>query len=227
MNRYQHIFFDLDGTLWDFQKNSEITLKEIYSKFLQGRTAENDFIQIYRNVNTKLWDDYKNGSINVKTLRNKRFHIALKKLDVEDEHLAKSISDYYLEECPKKKHLVNGAKEILEYLSSQNLKLHILTNGFSDLQHFKLKNCDLHHFFSNIFCSDTLKYSKPSNQAFQKALNEAKAKVDESLMIGDSIVDDIEGAKQIGMDQAFYSNSKKFKHATYQLKNLEEIRNIL
>src|SRR5690606_41921638 len=76
MKPYKHIFFDLDHTLWDFEKNSEETLYTLYHEFGLASFEKFDcdsFYKKYKFVNHLLWDLYNKGKIDQKELREARF----------------------------------------------------------------------------------------------------------------------------------------------------------
>ena len=59
-NKYKHLFFDLDHTLWDFEANARATLATLYEDLQLKARGINDFDLFYRNYlahNDKLWND--------------------------------------------------------------------------------------------------------------------------------------------------------------------------
>ena len=58
----KHIFFDLDRTLWDFEKNSHETLLELYQTHNLSDLGIDDvsvFISDYKRINESLWSLYR------------------------------------------------------------------------------------------------------------------------------------------------------------------------
>ena len=132
MRNYQHIFFDLDRTLWDFEKNSELTLNEIFEHFKLkqlGIDNASQFIAEYKAINHRMWEEYRKGIIRKDQLRGGRFLETLRQYKIEDKALSEKIGDYYVEESPRKTALFDGTHEVLTYLQSKYI-LHIITNGF-------------------------------------------------------------------------------------------------
>lgn len=226
--KYEHIFFDLDGTIWDFKRNSQKTLENIHALFIP-QINKQSFIQQYRNINNRLWDQYKIGKISVDFLRNQRFQLTMEKLNLGNPELSTDISDYYLSHCPKETTLINGAKSIIQHLDSKGYNLHILTNGFNDLQVFKLKNCGIDNYFDKVMCADTLGYSKPHRAAFNLAMQITNSNSMNSIMIGDSMNDDILGAQMSGMDQIYFNPTQQRNKTspTFEIQRLSEIQEIL
>ncbi|UTW67229.1 YjjG family noncanonical pyrimidine nucleotidase [bacterium SCSIO 12643] len=231
MRKYKHIFFDLDHTLWDFKTNSRLALKEIYVNFDlndKGVSQETDFIDIYEKYNHKMWADYRNGKMSKETLRTERFRQSLSHLGVKDKNLSKDVADYYVEHSPYKTALFPNAIDVLKELSS-NYTLHIITNGFEEIQAIKIENSGLSSFFEEIITSEQAGYKKPDPAIFRYSLNKTNAQAKESLMIGDNQLVDIEGAKKVGMDGILFNPEKEdlIIDPTYEVNHLNEILSIL
>lgn len=213
---YKHIFFDLDHTLWDFERASAETLVELFSHFdieKQYPTIQfEQFLQAYIPINYALWDKYSAGKIDQKTLRHERFRLTLEQLNIAATSSAiDQMASFYLENCPLKPYTRPFALELLQYLAQEGYVLHIITNGFPEVQHLKLKSASLTHFFDYIITSAEAKAQKPHKAIFQYALRRTGAKVKQSLMIGDSWEADIVGAQNVQMDHVFY-NPEQIPH---------------
>ena len=141
MKKYEHIFFDLDRTLWDFVKNSTITLNGIRKKFvLEEKIPDPDeFVKVYNHYNDLLWDRYRDGKIKKNLLRLERFRLTLRKFGIEDKLLTAKISKHYIDTCPVNPVLIGNARETLAYLHDK-YRLYIISNGFYDVQLTKLIN---------------------------------------------------------------------------------------
>jgi putative hydrolase of the HAD superfamily len=230
MQKYKFVIFDLDRTLWDFETNSKITLNEIYQNFklFEYFSGFDTFFETYHAINEKLWELYRNGKIKKQNLRNDRFLLTLKTVNVENKKLTQKIGDYYINESPLKTKLFPFTNEILKYLKEKHYNISILTNGFKEVQYKKLKNCKIYHFFDNIFCSEDIGYQKPNPATFKYTLKHLKALPQNTIMIGDDIISDIEGAHKLGIDTIFFNPKKqKQNYPKYQIHSLLEIKNIL
>lgn len=220
MSKIQHIFFDLDNTLWDFDRNSNESLHELSEKLIPDINPE-DFIKEYKTINEEYWARYRKNLVSKEELRWGRFYDALKVFFVDDKELSEHFADQYLSICPLKPNLVKGAKELLEW-TSQHYKLHIITNGFEEVQGIKIKNCKIDHYFDVIMTSERAYCKKPSPDIFKKSLKEAGARVENALMVGDSWEADILGAQRLGM-KALYFNPSDDR----SMKNLWEVKEYL
>ena len=137
----KHIFFDLDRTLWDFETNSHECLLELCNTYnLKEKGIKNyeEFIENYKIHNEKLWELYRVDKISQKDLRRERFQRALADYNIKDSLLAEKIGEDYVSQCPKKDKLFPYTVEVLDYLFDK-YQLHIITNGFHNTQHVKLK----------------------------------------------------------------------------------------
>jgi putative hydrolase of the HAD superfamily len=228
---YRHIFFDLDHTLWDFERNSRHAISELYHLFDFSRWqlfSLNDLVNMFHEVNNWLWEQYNKGLIDRLELRNTRFRIVLDKLGLRPHQIPGEIGIKYLEICPRQPHVIPHAHEILHYLKDR-YPLHIITNGFNDVQLIKLKSADLLHYFDKIITSDMSGFRKPQRDIFEYALATTGAQRHRSIMIGDNLEADIAGARNASLDQVFF-NAPGVEHSenvTFEIQHLEELRNIL
>jgi putative hydrolase of the HAD superfamily len=215
----KHIFFDLDRTLWDFDKNSERALRLLFDELnLKNHiTSFELFHKVYHNKNKALWHAYSHGKITKESLRYERFRAALKKFQISDEVLIKQFGDGYVELSPKQTALVPFAAEVLQDLKGMGFTLHIITNGFLEVQHVKLTQAQIHHHFEVILCSEEVGVNKPHTQIFKHALARANTSAQASLMIGDDYRADVAGALKAGM-QAIWFQEKKNEKSKYDYK---------
>ena len=206
MKIYEHIFFDLDRTLWDFDRNSALTLKEVLQQLnLQEDIPDAEaFIDLYHRINVLMWDDYRKGTISKERLRSHRFYLSLKEIGINDRKLADRIGADYLRISPTKTVLVPHARDILEYLSGQ-YHLHILTNGFHSTQTAKIGHCGIEGYFDTLITSESVGHHKPSKGIFEYALGVTGATRRASLMVGDDLEVDVIGARDSGIDQVYFN----------------------
>tara|TARA_R110002050_G_scaffold200591_1_gene335513 strand:- start:56987 stop:57682 length:696 start_codon:yes stop_codon:yes gene_type:complete len=231
MNKYRHLFFDLDHTLWDFKTNSRLTLGEIYSLFNLAELSEvgqSEFITIYEKYNHKMWADYRNGKMSKETLRNERFRQSLSHIGIKDKALSVTVADYYVDNSPLKTALFADTLEVLSELKLK-YQMHIITNGFAEIQAIKMERSGLNPFFDKIITSEQAGTKKPHPSIFQYSLKMANAKAEESLMIGDNQLVDIEGAAKVGMDGVFFNPEKEqtIISPTYEIDGLKHLLGFL
>ena len=228
---YQHIFFDLDRTLWDFDANSYETLLEIckiYRLNEQGILDYDKFIETYKVHNEFLWDLYRVNKISQQDLRRERFQRALADYEVDDYVLSEKMGNDYIEICPRKNKLYPFTIEILEYLKEKYC-LHIITNGFEKTQHIKLDHANLMPYFINIITSEKIGVKKPDPRIFEYALDMAGSSVEEAVYIGDNLFVDILGCQNSGIDGIYFNPSKSLhsEDVRYEISCLSQLKEIL
>ncbi len=229
--KYRHLFFDLDHTLWDFETNSRETLQEVFFKHRLNETLTPDFdlfFERYSFHNKRLWDRYHHGFIKQDELRWKRMWHAMLEFKVGDEKLAKAMSVEYLQLLPTKRALFPYTLEIIEYLTQKGYELHLITNGFEEVQWGKLRNSQLEQYFKHVITSERAMSLKPHKEIFEFALQAAGASKPESIMIGDNLDADIRGAMEAGLDTVFVNHIGETTELkpTYIIHHLRELEDI-
>lgn len=230
--KYRHLFFDLDHTLWDFDANARATLEHLHTELKLHDRGVHDFELFYKNYlvhNENLWSRYRSGQIRQEELRLKRMWLALLDFKIADEALAREMSKLFLQLLPTRTLLFPHTREVLDYLSGKGYQMHIITNGFEEVQLNKLRSCTIDQYFKQVITSEGSNSLKPKPEIFLYAMQKAGATVAESLMIGDSPDIDIAGAVSVGMDSVHVNHLSKEKcpQATYTIFHLEELEQIL
>lgn len=221
------VFFDLDHTLWDFDKNSMLAFKRVFKKHTIDIGIE-EFIKVYEPINFNYWKLFREDKVSKKELRRGRLtetftllnlNFTIKKID--------DLADSYIDELPGDNHLFNGAEMILDYLAGK-YTLHIITNGFNDVQHLKLEKSGIKKHFSTVTTSEEVGVKKPNPLIFNSALKKAKVNASTSIMIGDTFEADILGAERVGMKTLYYNYRKESIPKKYIIvDNLHEIKRYL
>ncbi|TXJ27189.1 MAG: noncanonical pyrimidine nucleotidase, YjjG family [Chitinophagaceae bacterium] len=230
--KYRHLFFDLDHTLWDFDANARVTLESLYEELQLKERGVHDFELFYRNYlvhNDKLWERYRKGFIRQDELRVKRMWLALLDFKIADDELSKAMSILFLEKLPTRTILFPHTKEILQYLKDKSYQLHLITNGFEKVQHSKLKYSGLDTFFEEVITSEGSNSLKPNKEIFDYALQKTGATINNSIMLGDTLDADIQGAINAGMDQVFVNHlgiTEMEIKPTYVVNSLKELEQI-
>lgn len=223
----KHVFFDLDHTLWDFDKNSGLTFDKVFREHGIDLKVQT-FLDVYETVNLDYWKRYRNDEIDQLELRYGRLRDTFNDLRFTvDETMIHQLSVGYLEHLSSFNHLFEGAVELLEYLRPK-YQLHIITNGFEESQLKKMNAAAITSFFKTITNADVAGVKKPNRIIFDHALALAQARPEESIMIGDSYEADILGALNAGYD-AIYFNYRNEQSETHikQIKHLSELKNYL
>lgn len=223
----KHIFFDLDHTIWDFDRNARETLLELYEAYQLhklGLNCAENFISTYTENNQKLWAQYHLGHISKQTLRASRFKKTFIDLGLSPEIIPAKFEEDYVNISPTKKNLFESAEKVLGYLCKK-YHLHIISNGFKDATLTKMQVTNLNPYFKNIIISEEVGVNKPDKAIFEHALHKAQAHKQESVMIGDSLEADVYGAQNFGMQAIFFNpaNTQKPHDVALQINHLEEL----
>jgi putative hydrolase of the HAD superfamily len=230
--KIQHIFFDLDNTLWDHRRNAYLTLKFIFETqqvSLQYKLDFEEFHQEYFTINERLWEQIRDGEIDKEYLRKHRFYDSFLFFDIDDFELAQTFESQFLDQILQYNDLVEGAFELLEYLSEKGYILHILSNGFEEVTYRKCELSGIKNYFKTITSADEINIRKPQPEIYQYALEKADAKKEESMMIGDDWIADVEGGKSFGLKVVFFDvfNDNFDAEEVMVIKKLLELKEIL
>lgn len=222
----KHVFFDLDHTLWDFDKNSKLTFQEIFEE-QKIQLEINKFLKVYMPINLKYWRLFREDKISKSDLRFNRLKEVFVALNYNaSDDLIIKISEDYIKYLPKYNYLFEGAIEVLGYLK-EKYQLHIITNGFEEVQKLKIKNSGIDAYFNEIITSESLGSKKPNPEIFEFALMKAKAIPQNSIMIGDSYEADIIGALNANMLAIHFSNEVKAQSGVLSIQSLLELKQFL
>lgn len=223
----KHIFFDLDHTLWDFERNSALAFGKIFAE-RDMSVALDDFLREYVPLNLKFWKMFRENRLTKKELRYIRLRATFDVLGARVNDLTiKEIANDYLTYLPTFNHLFKDTAEILSYLNL-TYKLHIITNGFANVQEGKLVNSGIDRYFDVVVNSEMAGVKKPNPYIFQLAMKRAGAIPEHSLMVGDNLEADVFGALNAGM-YALHFNPHKEEvpdHVDF-ISNLLEMKNLL
>ena len=232
--KYNHIFFDLDHTLWDFDSNAHDALVVLFREFSLSEIVKGDFrifYERYLHHNELLWNRYHKGFISQEDLKWKRMWRTLLDFKVANEKLAKDLSQRFLELLPANCKLFPYTIEVLEYLKEGNYELHLITNGFEKTQRTKIRNSGLEKYFGHVITSEVSNSLKPKKEIFDYAFAKCNACVSSSLMVGDNPEADILGAINAGMDSVHIIHDREKPVSgiapTYTIYCLSELKGIL
>jgi putative hydrolase of the HAD superfamily len=229
--KYRHLFFDLDHTLWDFETNADETLRHLFEEHSLSRhgISVEKFIKEYSDINHGLWRLYQGGKITQQQLRTTRFPRTFVQLGLREEDSPAGISEQFTAILPQKKAVFPFTYDVLDYLRDKGYRLHLITNGFKDIQYIKLDSSRLTEYFEEIVTSECCGHLKPDTRIFEHALERTGATAPESLMIGDNLECDVLGAYNAGLDQVYFNPDKRrhFNQITYEISCLSELKEIL
>ncbi|ADB39989.1 YjjG family noncanonical pyrimidine nucleotidase [Spirosoma linguale] len=228
---YKHLFFDLDHTLWDFDRNSAECITELYDTFRLadlGIESAAEFSRQFIAINRQLWADFDKNLIEHTYIRKHRFPLVFRAMGVDESAVHADLNVEYLKLLPRKPHLLESAKELLDHLNGR-YTMHIITNGFAEIQAVKMDSAEIAHYFTHVITSENANAKKPDPLVFQYAMEISGTNASESLMIGDNYEADIMGAKGVGLDTVFYNPQGQpvSDPPTYDIRHWKELMAIL
>ncbi len=208
MRKYDHLFFDLDNTLWDFTTNSRLALKQtlVQNGIIEKLKSFDSYFETYEQINKSLWHDYHQKKVTKQVLIAERFSQSFNSFGISGYNWHE-INSQYLANMALQTRLFPETLETLQRLKEKGYRMYIITNGFKEVQRAKLDNCELSQFFSNVFISEEIQTTKPHREIFEHALKSTNASKKKSIMIGDSWDTDIVGALEFGIDQVMFLNN--------------------
>ena len=225
--RITDVFFDLDHTLWDFERNSALTFQQIFQE--QGLQVNiTQFLECYVPINFRFWKLYREERVSKQELRYQRLKQSFDAIGLQVNDLTiNTLSDSYIEHLSNFKHVLPGTFEILDYLKG-SYGLHIITNGFSETQEKKMRNANIRHYFNVVVNSEMAGVKKPNPKIFLLALEKVGVQPQNALMIGDNLEADILGAQKVGL-HTIHLNSNREEHHKFSeiITHLHEIKNFL
>ncbi|TVZ56967.1 putative hydrolase of the HAD superfamily [Lutibacter sp. Hel_I_33_5] len=224
----KHIFFDLDHTLWDFEKNSDLSFKKVFRE-LNVKVDVDIFFKVYKPINFNYWKLYREEKVSKEVLRYGRLKDAFDAIQFEiSDEVIDQIAIKYIDYLPDFNYLFEGTFELLDYLKDK-YQLHIITNGFEEIQSKKMESSNIHHYFNQIITSESVGVKKPNPKVFDYALMKANAIKEESIMIGDNLEADIQGAINVGLRAIHcnFDNKKNNDKKITSVTSLLEIKQYL
>ncbi len=231
MKKITHLFFDLDHTLWDTDKNAEESLRELFSELKigeKGNCSFDEFHEVYRSHNNRLWGLYAENKVGREAVRTHRFQQTFQDFGIDDQHGVAHLADEFVLRTPQKTHLIPGAHELLQHVLP-NYKLSIITNGFRETQHIKLRESGLLDYFEHIIISEEVGYHKPDPYIFKHAIELSGAAGPENcMMIGDTLPTDVLGALNAGWKAVHYSpDGEKHPEPVITITSLHQLQGLL
>lgn len=222
--KYKHIFFDLDRTLWDFEANSKSALTQLFFELeLINKIPDFEtFHAVYKPINAQYWENYGKGLVSKEELRIGRFADTLNQLGDFSIEISEKLADGYVRVSPYQTKLFPYVKEVLTTLKELNYNLHIITNGFQEVQYIKLENCGIAKYFEVIICSEEVGKNKPHPEIFLEAMKRSGASASNSIMIGDDFNADILGAEKCGIRGILFDPYNRYQER-YEIERISQL----
>lgn len=227
MPEYKFILFDLDGTLFDYDKAETEAFEKTFGHFKID--FRDNFLAEYKTVNKSVWRDYELGLISQIELRTKRFDLLSEAIGIKLS--AAEFSRVYLKYLSEGIYLIDDAENVSQYLYGK-YKLFLITNGISEVQRPRLKASAINKYFEDIIISEEAGSAKPDTKIFDICFEKMNYPgKDEVLLIGDSLTSDIAGGNNYGIDTCWFNPAGSGRaegfSIDYEIKKLSELSSLL
>lgn len=217
--RYQTVLFDADNTLLDFNATEEQALRRSMEE--RGLDFTQERLELYTAINRALWDAYHRGEVEQGWLKTERFRRFGAELGWSGD--PEEWDRDYLDKLGDCGTLLPGALELLARLKP-HCKLGLATNGLQKVQRKRLAGNPITPYFDGVFISQEMGVGKPEKAYFEKVLEALGADRATTLMVGDDLLSDIQGAINAGLDCVWYSpDGAENPLPTYRVRRLEEV----
>lgn len=227
---YDHLFFDADGTLFDFVAAQDWALSQVFTEF--GIPANKESLQTYSDINASVWLEFEQGLISLQKLKTERFRRFFARYGVTGN--PETFSVRYTETLSHSYHLYDDALTTLNTLQQRNYPMSMITNGISSVQRGRLEATKTAQYFKAIIISEEIGVQKPHLSYFTRALAmaaEAGFPAKRPLIIGDSPTSDIQGGLNAHIDTCwinrFSMESDPAIPSTYEVSNLHQLIKLL
>lgn len=226
--KYEVIIFDADETLFDFKKSEKYAFENAMREFGM-EYDETHHLPIYHGINKAIWREFDTGFITQEKLKVERFRRFSEELKLDFDEVAFAVT--YARHLSGASYLYDNITELIKGLH-EKCKLIIVTNGLSEVQENRIKKSVISGYFEDIIVSEEVGLSKPDPRIFELALSNIgftdKSKV---LIVGDSLITDIQGGINSGIDTCWYNPGRNENMTeilpTYEISDFSELADIL
>jgi len=211
---YTWLFFDADGTLFDYDKAEEKALRATFGDL--GLPFREEYGLLYREFNAQVWKDFEAGRTTAERLRVERFErlFGAAGLSADPEAFSRG----YLPNLALGSDLMPGALETLRALR-QRFHLALITNGLKDVQRPRLARAGIAELFEQVAISEEIGAAKPAPAYFDALFARIGGLPrQQALVIGDGLTSDIQGANLYGLDACWFNPQGLPRDPRYALR---------
>jgi putative hydrolase of the HAD superfamily len=222
------VCFDLDGTLYDFQKVMRHSLKIALAELVRRIPGSKELLTVDKMIQIRNYtaQELKSKVNNLEELRLESFRRTLDYCGVNDDGFAEQLNQLYLKHRFEDVVLFDDTLPTLEVLRRRYI-LGIVSNGNSYPERLGLEQ-----YFQFIILAQEVGMEKPEPGIFHLAIERAGCRTEELLYVGDSQEDDILGAKRAGIKVAWFNRAKaqpqpNIPRPDYEIDRLSMLLDIL
>lgn len=231
MKPYQFLLFDLDYTLLDFGADMIMAFEKLYkSQDWEALVPYSPaMLELYESINESWWRKFENGQCSKPELFRNRFADFLLEAGLSGN--PNRLNESYFSFLGQGGVPYPGALDMVKKLSRRS-EVYIITNGNAATARTRTRNSGLLPLIKGCFVSETIGFAKPDPRYFQYVFSHIPGfRKDRAVVIGDSPVSDIQGARNAGIDSLWYHADHRWDGrevpCTYEAGSYAEIVRIL
>ena len=220
------ISFDVDGTLWDFERFTRHALQQVLNELAQidpeaaHSLSVDQMFTIRDQVHKQMWVRVND----LDAIREESMRQALREAGRPNDSLGSHLTKIYFQCRDEARTLFPDARPVLELLA-RHFKLGLLSNGNSRSKVFGIE--DLVSF--EVFSQDHDGIDKPDPRIFEIAMQEAQCRPHQLLHVGDSWENDVLGALNAGATPVFFNRNATGQEpqSVIEIGSLAELSSLL
>lgn len=222
------LLFDLDNTLFDFDKAEANALTKALSDV--GMTVTGEILSRYNKINLAQWKLLEQGRMTREEVKISRFKLLFQEFDIKVS--PQEVAKHYQTYLGQGHYFIEGAEEVLEELSKK-YRIYLVTNGTLSVQRGRLKSSGIEKYLQDVFISEEIGYNKPSKEYFEKCFSKIPDfKKENTVIIGDSLSSDIQGGINAGIKTIWFRRSQDLTEdpqpkPDYEIKSLKSLLEML
>ncbi len=233
MKRFNAIFFDLDDTLCDWQEARRWGIEAAHTLIAREHPEISlaTFKTTFDSVSTEMfaeWSKFTRPSAKLRLERSRRI-LAQLGLNKKDS-LADEATDVFFDHAIANLKLFDDVSATLESLRSSYV-LGLITNTLADVQWIKIRKLGLDRILNHILIASEVGVSKPDPIIFQRALATAKVRADQFLFVGNSLEDDVAGAKAARVSSVWLNRNgaraPESLQPDFEIRSLRELASLI
>ena len=228
MMNYEYLLFDADDTLFDFPKASSRAFEVMCQAHDIPYTPE--VYRIYHEINLELWTAFDRGEVTKEFVTLERYVRFLKAVHLNRDPAA--CNRDYLAALGEGVYPLPHAEAVCRELKDRGHRMYIITNAVASVQRSRLRGSVFAELFEAAFISEEAGAAKPSKDYFDYVRGRLPGLTDtNTLVIGDSLTTDIQGANNAGLPCCWINPGKKPRReglrVDYEIADLRELLDIV
>lgn len=195
---YDLILFDVDDTLLDFRASEAHALELCWERYFNGSIAFKIYTDVFRTINRQIWREVEKGQLKPPQVSYERARRSLRHFGLRSRN-AEGLGNLFAEGLSQVSQWLPGAQTGFRRIAAR-YDVGLITNGLTNVQHPRIDRIGIRDALKTIQVSEEVGTMKPKSEIFELALLQAGHSKERSLMVGDSVTSDLQGAANAGID---------------------------